>query len=69
MSKKLDKGDKVEWDTPQGATEGTVQKRLTANTKIKGHKVAADVDDQQYLVKSDKSLMQAAYKPSALGKK
>jgi hypothetical protein len=60
------KGDKVAWDTPQGETHGTVERKLTSRTKIKGHEVAASPDNPEYLVKSDKSGKEAAHKPDAL---
>lgn len=69
MADELEKGDKVAWKTPQGKTEGKVEKKLTSETEIKGHKVAASEDDPQYLVKSDKSGNKAAHKPDALEKK
>lgn len=69
MSKELKKGDKVEWDTSQGKTEGTVEKKQTSETHIKSHKVAATKDDPQYIVKSDKSGKIAAHKPDELRKK
>jgi hypothetical protein len=64
----LKKGDKVEWETSQGKTHGTVEKKQTSETHIKGHKVAATKDDPQYIVKSDKSGAKAAHKPDALKK-
>ena len=69
MAKSLRKGDKVEWNTPQGKTEGTVKKKLTAPTKIKDHKVAASKEDPQYLVESDRSGDKAAHKAESLKKK
>lgn len=66
---KLHKGDDVEWETSQGTTSGTVERKLTAETNIKGHKVKASADDPQYLVESDKTGAEAAHKPSALKKK
>ncbi len=60
------KGDHVEWNTSQGKTAGKVVKKLTSETEIKGHKVAASADSPQYLVESDKSGEQAAHKPDAL---
>lgn len=69
MTKSLKKGDHVEWETSQGTTSGVVKKKLTSETKIKGHHVAASSDDPQYLVESDKSGEQAAHKPGALKKK
>lgn len=69
MADDLKKGDKVEWNTPQGKTQGKVEKKLTSDTKIKSHDVRASKDDPQYLVKSDKSGNEAAHKPDALTKK
>ena len=67
--KTLAKGDKVEWETSQGKTSGTVQKKLTSPTNIKGHKVAASKENPEYLVESEKSGKTAAHKPGALKKK
>ena len=69
MADKLKKGDHVEWETPQGKTEGTVEKKLTKPTKIKGHEVAASPENPEILVKSDKSGKEAAHKPESLKKK
>lgn len=68
MADNLKSGDAVEWETPQGTTEGTVEKKLTAPTEIKGHAVAASPDNPEYLVKTDKSGKEAAHKPDALHK-
>ena len=68
MAEKLKTGDKVEWGTSQGKTTGTVKKKLTSPTKIKGHKVAASKDNPEYLVESEKSGEKAAHKPEALKK-
>ena len=67
--KDLKKGDKVEWNTSQGKTSGKVKKRVTSQTKIKGHEVRASKEDPQYVVESDKSGNEAAHKPGALKKK
>ena len=64
----LKKGDKVEWETSQGKTTGTVQKKLTSPTKIKSHKVAASKQEPEYLVKTEKSKKVAAHKPETLKK-
>lgn len=69
MADNLRKGDEVEWNTSQGKTHGKVQKKLTSETHIKGHKVAASEDEPQYLVKSDKTGAEAAHKPDALKKR
>lgn len=68
MPDNLKKGDKVEWETSQGTTSGTVKKKLTSETKIKDHKVAASKDNPEYLVESDKSGKQAAHKAESLKK-
>ncbi len=69
MADDLKKGDKVEWQTSQGKTDGKVVRKQTSETMIKGHKVAASPDDPQYIVKSAKSGAEAAHKPGALHKK
>lgn len=68
MSDQFKQGDRVEWKTSQGKTEGTVEKRLTKPTDIKGHHVAASKDNPEYLVKSEKSGKEAAHKPESLEK-
>lgn len=64
----LKQGDRVKWNTSQGKTEGTVEKKLTKPTEIKGHHVAASSENPEYLVKSKKSGKQAAHKPESLEK-
>lgn len=61
-------GDKVKWDTPQGETQGTVEKRVTSPTRVKGHVARATKEEPQFLVKSDKSGKAAVHKPEALRK-
>jgi len=68
MGDDLKKGDRVEWNTSQGKTRGTVERKLTRETHIKGHKVAATADDPEFLVKSEKSGAVAAHEPGALKK-
>lgn len=68
MADKLKKGDRVAWKTSQGETRGTVEKKQTSDTRIKGHKVRASDDDPQYIVRSEKSGRKAAHKPEALRK-
>jgi len=69
MAKDVNPGDKVRWNTSQGETSGTVRKKLTRPTRIKGHRVAASPNNPEYLVVSDKSGKEAAHKPDALRKK
>ena len=61
-------GDKVQWHSPQGTVTGTIKKKLTEPTEIKGHHVAASKDNPEYLVVSDKTGAEAAHKPDALSK-
>ena len=61
-------GDRVEWNTPQGKTRGTVRKKLTSDTQVGGQKITASEDDPRYLVESEKSGKEAAHKPDALSK-
>jgi hypothetical protein len=68
MAQKLKAGDRVQWNTSQGKTIGTVQKKLTRTSAIKGHKVAASPDHPEYLVKSEKSAKPAAHRPQSLKK-
>jgi len=68
MAKNLRKGDRVEWETSQGKTEGKVVKKQTTPTKIKDHTVKASKSDPQYIVESTKSGKRAAHKPDALHK-
>ena len=68
MNKKLKPGDRVEWETSQGKTRGTVKEKITAGRSIKGHTVAASKADPQFLVVSEKSGKPAAHKPAALRK-
>ena len=68
MATSLKRGDAVRWKTSQGTTSGKVEKKLTAPTKIKGHRVAASKDNPEYLVVSDKSGEKAAHKPGSLKK-
>ncbi len=61
-------GDKVQWHSPQGTVHGTIKKKLTAPTDIKGHHVAASPDNPEFLVVSDRTGAEAAHKPTALKK-
>ncbi len=68
MTNEFKAGDKVGWQASQGTVRGTVKKKLTAHTAIKGHEVAASPDNPEYLVVSDKTGAEAAHKASALKK-
>ncbi len=61
-------GDTVKWNSHGGEAKGKVEKKLTRDTAIKGHKVKASTDDPQFLVKSESGSGKAAHKPTALRK-
>ena len=70
----LNKGDKVEWNTPQGKTTGKVREKVTSERRVgnegqKGTKVKGSKDDPRYVVESDKSGKRAAHSEGALEKK
>jgi Hypervirulence associated proteins TUDOR domain len=74
MAGDLKKGDRVEWNTPQGKTEGEVKEKVTGERRVgnegqKGAKVKGSEDDPRYVVESEKSGKQAAHRPEALDKK
>jgi len=67
-TKSIRTGDKVSWSSSEGTIHGTVEKKLTKPTSIKGHRVAASPENPEYLVKSAKTGAVAAHKPNALKK-
>ena len=67
MADDLKKGDKVSWSSHGGTAHGTVEKKQTSPTTIKGHKVAASADNPEFIVRSDNG-GKAAHKASALKK-
>lgn len=69
MTDTFNAGDKVEWKSAQGVVRGTVKKKLTSPTDIKGHHVAASSEHPEYLVVSDKTGAEAAHKAEALKKR
>lgn len=68
MADPFQPGDKVQWQSSQGTVHGTVKKKLSAPTEIKGHHVAASHEHPEYLVVSDKTGAEAAHKAEALKK-
>lgn len=69
MPDALKPGDKVRWNTSQGPTEGTVQRKVTGRAKAGGHTAQATKDAPQYEVQSAKSGKTAIHKAEALKKK
>jgi hypothetical protein len=63
------KGDNVTWRSHGSTTEGTVEKKITEDTRASGRQVRASEDEPQYEVRSDKSGRTAVHKPEALKKK
>ena len=68
MPKNLKKGDEVEWKSSQGTIKGKVVRTVTEPMEIKGHHVAADADNPEIIVKSNKTGAIAAHKPGSLKK-
>ena len=64
--KTLKPGDTVTWRSSQGEIKGKVVRKATSPTRIKTHKVAASVDDPQFIVQSDKTGATAAHKADRL---
>ena len=66
MDRKLRKGDRVEWNTPQGRTAGVVQKVVTRETRVRGTRLRGSDDDPVYIVRSNRSGKLAGHKDVAL---
>jgi hypothetical protein len=66
MAKTLKPGTEVAWDTAQGETHGTVEKKITTTARVKGHVAKATKDSPQYKVKSAKTGAEAIHKPDQL---
>lgn len=62
------KGDHVEWSSHGSTAEGTVEEKITEDTKAAKRTVRASPDDPQYRVRSEKSGNDAVHKPDALRK-
>lgn len=69
MPKTLKPGDKVGWGISGGETHGTVEKKATSTTQVKGHTAKATKEEPQFVVKSAKSGKTAVHKPGDLKKK
>jgi hypothetical protein len=67
LAKALHKGDKVSWKSHGGSAHGKIDRKLTSETHIKGHKVAASEENPKYLVETEEG-KRAAHKPEALKK-
>jgi Hypervirulence associated proteins TUDOR domain len=67
VTKGIEKGDRVKWNSHGGEAHGKVVKTQTTSTRIKGHKVAATKDNPQLIVETADGKL-AAHKASALHK-
>lgn len=65
----LKKGDKVSWNTPQGKTEGKIEKKITQDVEFAGKKFNATTEEPKFKVKSSKTGKKAIHKPESLNKK
>jgi Hypervirulence associated proteins TUDOR domain len=70
MKKTLTPGDRVAWNSHgsrrgAGRAVGTIIRKLTKRTRIKGHAARATPEQPQYLVRSDNGGV-AAHRPEAL---
>ena len=68
MADELKAGDKVKWGSSGKEIEGTVEKKVTSETHIKGHTAKPTKEDPQFVVKSAKSGKEAVHKPGDLKK-
>lgn len=68
MANKFQKGDRVEWNTSGGKTQGVIKDIITQPTEFKNHHFEASKDDPRYVVESEKSGAQAVHKATALEK-
>lgn len=62
------KGDRVEWNTPQGTTQGRLVGKVTGTAHAGGHTAHASRDEPQYRVESAKTGKTAIHKAGALRK-
>lgn len=64
--KSFRKGDKVVWKSHGEAVGGSVEEKITCDTRAAGRTVRASKDRPQYLVRSAKTGADAVHKPGAL---
>ncbi|WP_245973924.1 DUF2945 domain-containing protein [Thermomonospora umbrina] len=58
----------MSWRSHGSRAVGTVQRKITSDTREAGRTVRASTQDPQYVVRSDKSGREAVHRPSALEK-
>jgi hypothetical protein len=69
MAKSFKKGDRVRWNTPQGATDGTIVGKETGSVKLGRTELKGSKDDPVYIVESESSGKRAGHKAGALRKR
>ena len=67
LAKRFKVGDKVSWESSGGTAHGTIARKQTRRTSVKGHVVAASPEDPQYIVETSEG-KKASHKPDALNK-
>lgn len=65
MTRTLNKGQQVSWNSHGGKAPGKVVKTVTSPMRIRSHKVAASPDNPEVIVETREG-KRAAHKPSAL---
>lgn len=58
-------GDRVTWKSHGGEAHGTIVRKQTSRTHIKGHEVAASKNNPEFIVETHNG-KRAAHKPAAL---
>jgi len=64
--KTFEVGDHVRWSSEAGVVSGTIIRKITADTVIKGYTHHASANQPQYAIKSDKTDHLAVHKGTAL---
>ena len=68
MANQFEKGDRVEWRSGSGSSQGTVQKRVTEPTEVDGNAIDASESDPRYLVENENTGKTTGHRPEALSR-
>uniref|UniRef100_B8HK09 Hypervirulence associated protein TUDOR domain-containing protein n=1 Tax=Cyanothece sp. (strain PCC 7425 / ATCC 29141) TaxID=395961 RepID=B8HK09_CYAP4 len=68
MTQQFKPGDRVEWHSSGGTSQGEVEEVITKPTEFKNHHFEASEQEPEYRVKSTKTGKEAIHKPEALKK-
>lgn len=66
MVRTFKRGDHVRWNSEAGIVRGTILRRITSDTKVKGYVHHASKENPQYMIKSDKTDHIAIHKGATL---